>query len=466
MPVPTTLDYSAERRISSPRYTAMLSVAILASVFGYLLIYHIHHERRDHGHLGDFPTFYQAAQFAREHRDIYTAGHAESDQMYVYPPLIAFVYIPLTYLSLPNAAMVMLFVTALELLASLLLGSRAMVGRLEREGEAPAEPGMNSATRLRLSGSLALPSSVLAVAALASLLSENELRSVMTMLETDSLMLLLFTLALFWLDRRPALAGLALAFAFNIKYLSIVALPYLILRRRWKAASATIIGCVLFALLPALQLGWHEDLRCLRVSMGGLLRWVGVAPETSHSITVHNIADGLSVSITSALARVLGARGFTNPQIMMAAAGVGIAALLIVALLYAACGFALWKFPPAAKQRSQPFKSLVALEWAGLVTVALVFSPNTNARHLVLAALVNVAGAALLLIAKFSVSRIPALIGLALIFLGFTMPGAKFLRQHVGFNHYVYGVPCWCLLVGYLLILWVGLRYTRRSDAA
>ena len=38
------------------------------------------------------------------------------------------------------------------------------------------------------------------------------------------------------------------------------------------------------------------------------------------------------------------------------------------------------------------------------------------------------------------------------------MPGAKTLR-HMGFNHFVYGVPCWGLLIGYLLILWTGLRY-------
>jgi hypothetical protein len=439
MPAPISLDYSAERSVFSPRYALALSITILVAVFGYMLIYHIHHERRDHGHLGDFPTFYQAAQFAREHRDIYTAGHAETDQMYVYPPLIAFVYAPLTYLSLPTAAIVMLFITALELLGSLLLGSRVILERL------------------------ALPNSVLPVAALACLLSENEMRAVMTMLETDSLMLLLFALSLFWLDRRPTLAGLALAFAFNIKYLSIVALPYLILRRRWKAAAATIVGCIFFALLPALELGWHEDLRCLRVSMGGLLRWVGVTPEASHSITVHNIADGLSVSITSALARILGTHGFTNPQIMLAAAGVGVIALLIVASLYRACGFGLWKWPSAAAQLAQPFKGLVGLEWAGLVTIALAFSPNTNARHLVLAMLVNMTGAALLLACKNSVPRWPALVGLVLIFLGFTMPGAKFMRQHWHFNHYVYGIPCWSLLVGYLLILWIGLRWIMSS---
>ena len=77
------------------------------------------------------------------------------------------------------------------------------------------------------------------------------------------------------------------------------------------------LGCVGFALLPALQLGWREDLRCLRVSMGGLLRWVGVAPEASGSIKVHDIADGLSVSITSGLARVLHPHGMTNAQVMV-----------------------------------------------------------------------------------------------------------------------------------------------------
>ena len=54
----------------------------------------------------------------------------ESDQMYVYPPLIAVLYIPLTYLSLSSAALVMLFVTAFILLGSVFLGAREMLDRL------------------------------------------------------------------------------------------------------------------------------------------------------------------------------------------------------------------------------------------------------------------------------------------------------------------------------------------------
>src|SRR6185437_546115 len=229
-----------------------LSILGITAIFGYLLIYHYHHESMDHGkHLGDFPTFYQAAQFALQHRDIYTAGRPK--QMYVYPPLIAFVYAPLTKLPVVQAAHVMLVLTIILLVASILLASRTMVDRAY----------------------VHRPALIGAVALMVTALGENELRAQLTMLETDALMLLMFTLALYWLDRRPIWAGLALAFAFNIKYLSIVTLPYLILRRRWTAAFSMVLGAVFFALLPAVLLGWNEEIRCLQVSTGGLLRWVG-----------------------------------------------------------------------------------------------------------------------------------------------------------------------------------------------
>jgi hypothetical protein len=442
MSAPTSASSAADPSQVSRARVSQVSLAIIVAVFGYLLIYHLHHERQGVGHYGDFPTFYEAAQFAREHRDIYKAGNAATDQTYVYPPLIAFAYGPLTRLSLPNAAAVMLFVTAAELLGALFLAGAAILDRLD----APRWP------------------TLWAVVALACLLGENEMRGVMTMIETDSLMLLMFALGFWWLDRRPILAGLALGLAFNIKYLSIVILPYLILRRRWRAAAGMLVGCVGFALLPALQLGWREDLRCLRVSMGGLLRWVGVAPEASGSIKVHDIADGLSVSITSGLARVLHPHGMTNAQVMIVAAGVGVLSLLIVALLYRMNRLPVWVWPAREGQARHPFRILIALEWVGLVTVAIAFSPDTNARHLVLAAFVNLLGAALLLVPRVGVSRVPAGIGLALILLGFIGPFAKQLR-HIGFNHYVWAVPCWCLLIGYLLVLWTGLRFTMQTCA-
>jgi hypothetical protein len=435
----SALDYPTAKQSSLCQRLIPFSIAAIAIVFGYLIVYHFHHQREGKHHFGDFPTFYVAAEYARDHKDIYTAG-SSPDQMYVYPPLIAVLYIPLTALSLADAARFMLFPTAAMLLGSLILGAGEILSRFGNR-------------------TFAL---WCAVVAIASLLGENEMRGVMTMLETDSLMLLMFALAFWWLDRRPVLAGLALGLAFNIKYLSIVALPYLLLRRRWRAAAGTIIGCVAFALLPAIQLGWREDLRCLRVSMGGLLRWVGVAPESTGSIKVHDIGDGLSVSITSGLSRMMHPHGFSNAQVMVAAAAVGAIAVVVVAIFYRVNRFRLWLWPRRETQAEQPFRGLIALEWVGVVTLAIAFSPDTNARHLVLAALVNLLGASLVLLPRSGISRTPVVIGLALILLAFIAPFARQLR-HMGFNHYVYSVPCWCLLVGYLMVLWVGLRVVRAN---
>jgi hypothetical protein len=435
----SALDSSPSKQSSLCHRLIPFSIAAIAIVFGYLIIYHFHHQREGKHHFGDFPTFYVAAEYARDHKDIYTAG-SSPDQMYVYPPLIAVLYIPLTAFSLADAARFMLFPTAAMLLGSLILGAGEILGRLGRR---------NAAVWC-------------VVVATASLLGENEMRGVMTMLETDSLMLLMFALAFWWLDRRPILAGLALGFAFNIKYLSIVALPYLILRRRWRAAGGMVAWCIGFALLPAIQLGWREDIRCLRVSMGGLLRWVGLGPETTGAIKVHDIGDGLSVSITSGLARLLHPHGFSNAQVMAAAAGVAVASLIIVAIFYRLNRLPLWVWPARPSQSSQPYRALVALEWVGVVTLAIVFSPDTNARHLVLAAFVNLLGASLLVLSRKGADIVPLVIGLGLILLAFIAPFAKQLR-HAGFNHYVYSVPCWCLLIGYLLVLWVGLRSVERN---
>jgi hypothetical protein len=406
-----------------------IPLAGLVAIFGYLLIYHYHHERQDNAaHMGDFGTFYQAAQFAMEGRDIYTAG--KPAQKYVYPPLVAFLYTPLTRLSMLHAAEVALLINALVLIGSVLLAARAMGQRLD-----PAGAG-----------------AFLLVALLVSLLNENELRLQLTMLETDGLMLLMFTLALWWLDRRPALAGMALAFAFNIKYLPIVVLPYLLLRRRWKTAAGMVLGSIFFALLPAILLGWREDLRCLRVSFGGLLKWVGVAPASPGAIQIHGIGDMLSLSITSALGRLLEPYGFSGAAIMAVAGGVGLVALVVVAWIYRAHGVSLWRSPGRTARAKPPNAGLVALEWAGLMTVALAFSPDTNARHLLLNVIVNTAGVVLLLMPQPPASRLRLVAALLIIFLSAIMP----IHAWRG-DFFRYGIPCFGLLAGYLMILWTGL---------
>ena len=428
----------APRRI---RVRKAICIIPLLGIFLYLLIFNAHHQRRGDGwHLGDFPTFYIAAEYALAHRDIYTAQTSD-EMIYVYPPLIAFVYTPLTLLPVRHAALVSLLLNTLMLFGSIALGTGAVMRRMD-----------------------AGPAAFWPAVLLVSILSFASMQAVLAMGETDAIMLFIFTLALYWLDGRPALAGLALAFAMNIKYLPIVALPYLILRRRYKAAAAFVIGTVFFALLPAVLLGWHEDLRCLRVASGGLLRWVGLPPETSHSITVHNIGDYLSVSVTSALARWLGRRGFSNPAIMGAATLVALGAILIVMRIYHARGQNFWRWPDRSRQLVLPFKYLIALEWAGLMAGALAFSPDTNTRHLILAVLVDVVGVILLLTPRPHVSRAPALIGISLIFLAFIMPFGRSIPKVHGF-YYRHSIPGCGLLLGYLLIMRTGVPFNPPTPA-
>src|SRR5947209_5048522 len=87
-----------------PRWLVQVSVVGLSVLFSYFVVYHWHHEAKDNGgHLGDFRTFHQAGQYARSHVDIYLAG-PNSSQMYVYPPLFAFLMAPLSLLPVLLAA--------------------------------------------------------------------------------------------------------------------------------------------------------------------------------------------------------------------------------------------------------------------------------------------------------------------------------------------------------------------------
>jgi hypothetical protein len=288
------------------------------------------------------------------------------------------------------------------------------------------------------------------------------MRGEMTMLETNALILLMFVLALWWLDRRPTLAGLALAVVMNIKYLSIVALPYLLLRRRWRAAGSMVVGTVAFALLPATLLGWHENLRGLRIALGGISTWFGIAPpmlSDGRAIVVQPVAAKLSLSVMSFFARTSGPAHLRLAMELTALTA--IAALAIVWATYRKHGLPLWTWPAADRQGDHPYRGLVAIEWAGLIAVSLAFSPDTNPRHLVLAVLVNCLAMSVLFAPKHLKWRWPAIAGAALILFGLVMP----VRNWGPVFYYPYSVPGWTVLIGYLLILTSAVAVVREPTA-
>src|SRR3954471_14456009 len=109
--------------ISDRTYRALCQVAAVAllGVFAYLLFQNLHRVR-DQNHLSDFRHFYYAGEAMREHRNPYLAWKGG----YVYPPLLAFLYMPLTQFPIEQAAQVAEVIDVAALFGGLVLASLAV----------------------------------------------------------------------------------------------------------------------------------------------------------------------------------------------------------------------------------------------------------------------------------------------------------------------------------------------------
>src|SRR5262249_7930901 len=134
-------------------------------------------------------------------------------------------------------------------------------------------------------------------------LTGDKLRGELQMWQTNALLQFLIVLSLCWLDRRPVLSGVALGLAFNIKYLPLVFLPYLILRRRWRTVAAFVVAIPAFAFLPAVLTGSEANLKNLAVAYSGIFRLLGSTVEVGEAANIFPLRSFLSISLTSAIAR-------------------------------------------------------------------------------------------------------------------------------------------------------------------
>jgi len=390
------------------RLTLLCCVAI-AALFAVFLINAAKHLKPDG--LGDLHAFYHGATALRTGGDVYERG----DRNYIYPPLIAFLYSPLSNLSIVNAGRILLIVNTLAALTSLILLARTALERFSSidapfpalTSPAPGMGGGGDARTARAEGASSSAALLLSATILFSLIIlSDKVRSELRMWQTDLLLLLGMSLFIRLVDRRPILAGLALGFSFNIKFLPILFLPYLLLRRRFTAAFSFLAGIILFALLPATIAGWHRNLELLSTAYAGLFQLLGL-PVHAPASGVEPIEADFSISITSFLARCFVTPGGGGVN-MARTAG----AVLIVALIAAlACLTAyrrvrvnpfLW--PRASAQHSTPYRQLFLAECAILWAATLCFSPQLNPRHLSML-LFTITPACALVVLAFSACR-------------------------------------------------------------
>ncbi|HUO10314.1 MAG TPA: glycosyltransferase family 87 protein [Phycisphaerae bacterium] len=389
---------------------------------------------------GDFIHFYWAAQAMVNHQDLYTSGQ----NGYIYPPLLAFLFQPLAFLSERAADIAWLIANMILNAGSLLIAVHAITRRL------------NFPKNRTLFFSIAL---------LAALLSLDKIRSDFALGQTDALMILSFSLILLWYDtppRNPILLGLAVAFGACIKYLQLIFLPYFLFRRRYAAIATTLLGVAFFSLLPALTSGWNENLHNLRSAYAGMFNMAGIhstTDTTTAPATAANI-EGIkwerSISLTSAFSRLDDQFG----------AHKRLAALLILIfiIIFIFITHSLYrekKIPLFFRPNNHPASNpMLCAEWATLIILALILGPQTTSRHMVMLLPTHALAAALLLAPTQNLNKLPLLLTTILLFLSLLLPpggpALDFWRNVAGAS--------WCATLFALALLNTSLDYAARMN--
>ncbi len=190
------------------RWVVLIGAIAIGVVCLVLVINDVH--RVSGRNTGDFEHFYYAADAVAHRQDPYAAW----TQGYIYPPLIAFLFQPLTLLGRDRAAAVMLLVNVAVTLVAVALAADEFLRRFA---------GSRS------------KSAVVLVMLLALLMNVDKVKSEWQMWQTDVFMLLLFVLGLRW-ARPPAGMGRGRARACGEHQVSAAVVPAVF-------AGPTSVGC-------------------------------------------------------------------------------------------------------------------------------------------------------------------------------------------------------------------------------
>lgn len=291
----------------------------------------------------DFLVYFSAALALRynPHADIFdlhtlqavAAAHGVPmpTLLYLYPPLLAILLIPLTLLPYRVALVVWtLFSLALWAYGTAILvqwawqilGVTPGSARMAAGHEGKVSAGERDARRTR--NDLALFACAVTV-----LLSASFFPLLYGIIngQVTSLIFILTLLALALLRRHPQLAGATLALATWIKLFPVILIGYFLLRRRWRVVKGAALAAGLLAVMTGLFVGWpgllastsilangsamaHAPHASWNLSLALVPLWIGLAlgGEPSSVLTVLGSAIALGVAVAFAAGVVVSHR--------------------------------------------------------------------------------------------------------------------------------------------------------------
>ena len=374
----------------------------------------------------DFHHFYRAAAAIWNGSDIYAAA----DGHYIYPPFLAFMLQPLALMPEQIAAIIWIGLSGVFVFAAALIASRQAASCWLRS-EAQSDPSIPWL-----------------IAAIATLLIADKIHASFILGQTDCLMLLGFACTLSWMQRKPLLAGAIVGATASVKYLSLIFVPYFLIKKNFRAAFGSIVAFSFFMALPAMQIGFARAARYTAIEFRGLSRMMGII-EAPKTVKILKVGMDRSVSITSGMFRVTRSNGL--PDLLAAMLLVCVFVAVIAAIVFMCRRNGVSIFRPE-KSDLLATNAVTSLEGTVLIFLALAFSPQTTARHMVLLLLINTVAIAVFLAQDAKASRalliIAAALQVAVLSLSF--------RAIVAWR--AVGGASWCVLGLILAIVWAGSR--------
>lgn len=385
-------------------------------------------------HFGDFVYFYKAAQALVQGNNLYLPG--ETGNGYIYPPLLAFLMVPLTYLSMQFAALIWGAINIGLLILCVFLSYHLI------------EHNFN----FKFTGLQKY-----AISAVAILFCYHEILWEFKGLQSDILVLAGILAGLALMHKYPIWAGICLGAVAGVKYQSLFFLPLLVMRGRYWGCCGMLIGLILAVVLPSVLIGWKLNWEYSLIAIKGLLNMPGPNSSSGVMALVPKITWHGNISITSGIYRL-----FLDHGISIHYAYILIFTLLTFVFTALYKLFHYYQIPflfrsPTALHNPPLEQAVFTLECLILLMVMLIFSPQCIMRHLILLLGWHFLGAALL----FSLPKLdqPRMVWLAVLLFPICKLFDDFgVRSLHLFWNYI-GGPGWALLISLLLVSAIALNY-------
>jgi hypothetical protein len=381
----------------------------------------------------DFAPTYWAARAMWNGQDIYKA----TDRLYLYSPFVAFIFQPIAAGPEYRAAVMWAVLSAVLIAAASIIASKEIV------------------KRWRLDAGKADVSLPWLIAAVALLLSFDKLRAEFRLIQIDALLFFGFASILVWMDRKPSLAALMVGITANIKYLSLIFVPYFIIKRQYRAAAISIVSFAFFMILPAIEIGPRLAGGYAVNALAALAKLANLTPRVpGQGVRILPLSWDRSVSFTSAIFRA--ANSYRLSDFVAAALVVVGFAAVVGTIIFIGRRQSVCLLRPDAGHGSEARGAGVSLEWAVLIVVALIFSPQTMARHMVLLSLVYTVAIGIFIAHKERRLRILLIVATVVAVAGLSLPFRAFGLDNLLQAWRAVSGASWCAFLLSLAVSWAG----------